>query len=103
MTNEILFSPPPRLTTSYTKPTFLLQKIEEDNLAEELLCKVVIRDAALLELGRHARRGRQEFGKGITRILEKSPVVIEEFLGDLLYAECRFKGGNRRVGVVGLE
>src|SRR5665213_478512 len=103
MANEVFLSPPPRLTASHTEPSFLLEKVEEDDLAKELLRKVVIRDAAVVELGRHARRGLQERGESIARILEKFAVVIEELLGDFLDAESGFECGNRRVGVVGLE
>ena len=53
MSDEVLSAASPRLTTVDAEPAFLLQKVEEDNLAKEFLDEVVTGDTELVEFLRN--------------------------------------------------
>jgi len=90
----------PGVALGCAQPALLLQEVEEDNLAQQLLGETADRlirlfVAALLELGLLS----EMFGE----LLEQRLVLVEELVGDFLDGEGRLDLLDFRVGVVHLQ
>lgn len=94
---EIVGASAPILAFLDAEPALLLEKVEEHNLAHELLREVHGLDLLLLELVAYGFVFRcQLFQRGVN-VLKELPILSEEFLRDGLNAEGIFDTRERRV------
>ena len=87
---EIVRAGAPVLSLRHAEPAFLLEEVEEDDLAHELLGKVHGVDVLGLELVADGLVLLDEFFQRLVNVPEQLGILLEEFLGDGLDAEGFF-------------
>ena len=103
MPDESLVATAPWLAPLHAKPPLLLQEVEEDDLAEKLLGKVIGFDAAFGKVVFNSRIVCEIFFERVAGLFKQDPVMIIELLGDLLNTKRGLQRGNRWVSDISRE
>ena len=96
LSQELFGAGTPGSISAYTKPAFLLQEVEENNLPEQFFGKVNGVYAFSFKVAFDSGVAFNHFVQRLFGADKKVPVFQEKFFGNGFYIECFFQLGQSR-------